>query len=341
MANKGCCQLICCGKFPWEKDDWSVRYGNANDPWWTWSMVVQGLLCLYYLVSVSLRLGSFSHYYYYEWDPESDDYEVLDVLVYSDEESFECSNRTFFRECTGPFYTDSVKASKCQDDEMGQMEAALVYLIVFALFIAGVVCFVIDRLKSRYHGQLMGLVTFKEKNKTMPVKFAVPFTLICNVKDGAMSGIFGPTDLCGRPGRNPDEDEDGPGYIIALFGLLVMMFGVAFLVWWPFRQVFRYCCGCCVNEPEEIHGWRRGAFMWIRRLVIGMAVASIIGRILSWETLLEIDYDLDEFPNWAVASLISTADALVSLAVDIYLTYNRYIAPPSEHTTTEEPVVEV
>lgn len=84
-------------------------------------------------------------------------------------EVLECDGRTFYPSCTGPHFVgaDQATLEECQneaDDDEGGSGYAIA--LMFLLFILGIILFILDKLKSGYHDQHMGL--YRSRTRPRP-----------------------------------------------------------------------------------------------------------------------------------------------------------------------------
>jgi hypothetical protein len=309
---------------------WSFRELNTvfafGKGGFTWYMLVQLLLAVYYIVGYYMNLGTTMEYY--SWPPTLDhfgDWTTDTFMVRSAETSFVCEEQTFYIRCEGPKYDpsdeyfdeSSYEATNCIRTSPTGFNVLM--SSVYVVFLLGVVFFVGAVFNNRKYNQLLGLVQFKhdndgQNNTVKPVKFGVAFTLFCNFAKGIPS-IF-QRDLCGRWARGfPDPTSilaDPPTVMDATIEVANLVMGVAFIL--VFIVGFHHAC-CGAAEEKDC----TCLDIFIMRGILLVCVAcSLISRVAGFN--FEINFDFD-YIQWATLSVVSLIDVTVSAGSDLYLTW--------------------
>lgn len=184
---------------------WSLSH--VNDPvvhrgWedkFNVRMAAQVGLSVFYAVAYGLTFVGL--HAYYEWPPLDDDNNrwrtTIDIRsVLTDEEYFQCEDKSFYLNETGPVLNlDESRVS--YENGFYNLLRYIGFVFGFTIFIF--VAFAICRLYAGTYNQLLLLVKFKNEEQDdgtlilKPVKMSFAYTIMCNVKSFKNAALV---DLC-------------------------------------------------------------------------------------------------------------------------------------------------
>jgi len=197
-------------------DDWCIRKplsmrlshldDQVGDKGWkdkfNRQMVVQVGLSIFYAIIYGLSFVGLNAYYAWPLDEEPTSTSTttstsnLNVDIYSvltDEEYFQCENKTFFANETGPLL--SYKSSHTIVYENGYYEILKNMGAYWGISIAFFVAIIVFKIYEGKYNQLILVVKFKEDKdgKLKPAKLSFAYTIMCNAKSFS-NVVF--MDLC-------------------------------------------------------------------------------------------------------------------------------------------------
>lgn len=262
---------------------------------------------------------------FYAFPPADDDDDGKIYLIRTDEESFQCHDHIFYHVCSGP----NPRSAECDENDTESFPVG--NMICYAMALCGILFLVLQKLRAGLHNQLLGMVAFRDKEKNIPFKFSLAFTLTCNYRAGLASFFF--SSACGRLSDATVQADFGNNFQLTHFfnGIFIIAFfpvflaGFTYIVFLGFRE---WCCrqrrdeNCECTEAFWIF-LRNLAFRLMRICIVIMVFANILVRILSLGLEWEVDFDFS-FPNWALSSLIGLIDALVSAGVEFYFFWKNH-----------------
>lgn len=321
-------------------------------------MFLQIALAIYYFVSFALAVAKSNTYYIWpvpENDPYAS--LGWYWIIRSDEVSFVCEGTQFYKVCEGPKYQDSAATEECPltetyDDYEEYVYAAIrewmTAIMIYLMYMLPLLFFCFYNLYKGRYNAVLGLVRYQDvklkvanpnvsdveeaprgdKNQrsydtyARPAKFTVAFTLFCNFAKGAPSIMK--SDACGRLvlfGGSLSSSTFEAFVAIIYFVCFIIMLLTTFeyaghLCWKTCCRGRGLCCLLdCYHEACEACCSLWLVVTFCRAVFLVAAVCSLMLRIVRFDW--DIDFDLN-FPSWAVLSIVSLVDLVLSAIGDIY-----------------------
>lgn len=318
-----------------------------------WPMFLQIALAAYYFVSFGLLIAK--SYTYYVWPiPENDPYYNIvggDWVIRSDEDSFVCEGFQFYKVCEGPKYKGSTATEECPydtyDDEDNFLYTVpgqwLLAITIWLLFMLPLLFFCFYNLYEGRYNAVLGLVSYQDEKLEVhtpntsdveevpyarPVKLAFAFTLFCNFAKGAPSSMK--SDACGRMVVFGGNLSSSTGMFEAWVAIIYFACFIIILLS-NFEYVGHLCWKRCCRSSDSsclllavfncYHKCMEACCsLWIvvmlcRLVLLVAAVCNFLLRIVRFNWNIDFDWD---FPSWAVLSIVSFIDLVVSAIADIY-----------------------